>query len=217
MGRDGASIGDGVGNEEDHKVDATVASLQCDPPIKGLEIGQSHLGLNGNQAVQGELSIPSACVGLVGDRHLRPPSGAGWSGSVESLEQLGVSRISNRVSIEIRSTGELETDRRARTCELSNGHVWEGGALDSTEGRLAHSDRFRRGSQTQARAPPGQPDLRSRDALDPQRLLHAAVQPPLARCHGADDRVGDLPVTHLAFIGRWATERTGESSVWGCS
>src|SRR4029079_19249470 len=110
---------------------------------------------------------------------------------------------------------ELETDGRARSCELANGHVRHYGPFDSAEGGLAHSHTFGRRSQAQARAPPGQADLRSRDPMDPRRLLKAAIQSPLTGRHGADDGVGYLPATHLAFIGRHVAERIKERRLCG--
>ena len=113
-----------VGHQENHNRDVRVASLQADPSIQGLEIDQTSLRLHpDDRRAEPALAVPRSKV--AGDRygHLGSPSHQTRQLATKALQQLDLSRITDRISVRIRARREPQPHRSAGLRELRDGDI----------------------------------------------------------------------------------------------
>jgi hypothetical protein len=86
-----ATIPDGIRHKKDHEVELSVASLQRDPTIEGLEIRQPHLRFDPDgDAAESALGVPGPTVAAAGKRNLGSPERASWKLPMQPLEETNV-------------------------------------------------------------------------------------------------------------------------------
>lgn len=145
------SVRSGVGNEQDHDIDATVPPLEGASPIHGLRIPDARLGLDADpDVVDPDQSVPRPLVARNRQRHLRGHGHAWRQPPAEPLEQCELPRVQRRVTARSCPHDQPKPHGGTATAQLIDGQVREGSSFDPPELSVRHADARRRRSKARA-------------------------------------------------------------------
>ena len=180
-----------VGHEEDDDVDGRVTRLQADAAIESLNIDQTRLRLHADDdTAKSTLAVPGPEI--AGDRHrnLGPPNHGIRKLAAESLEEMDLARVSDRISIRIGAAREPQPDRGASHRELGNRDIRQLGSFNPPECRFGDADGRGDGPDAQPVAATCLADLAGRGSDDACPLFSASVHPTFTSRHFGSMRHG---------------------------
>lgn len=156
----GRSVCPGLGDEEDHSIQARVALLEKRFAFDGLDVAKTRLCLDADPCtIKAGPAVERAKVARDWQWNLSCPRRPRREAGTKAREQLHVAGVANGIPGEIGPKGDVETHSGSSECKLAERYVLELVPLESSERRVVHSDSRRRGSQAESRSSTRDPDL----------------------------------------------------------
>ena len=146
--------------------DGVVLSLQVQPALQSLAVGDPCLGLDSSarrhRHAPLDLAVPSPKAALDAERNLRAPSQGRVKSGPESVEQRQLSAVANRIAGWVGSDREIKTHDRTPRPQLAHRYAVEFPLLETQEllmrGTRCRADLAKTQSGTDSREPMVLPD-----------------------------------------------------------